>query len=442
MARLELGDQRALTRNWAGTSRLRHAEVVHPATNREVVHHIARATAHGASIRMVGAAHSFTPLSETDGTLMTLDNYRGLVNIDSVTGDATLRAGTRLREIGPLLARHGRALINMGDVDPQSIAGAISTGTHGMGHAMQGIAATVTGLRIALASGDVVWCDKDTNPLLFEAARLGLGTLGIILEVRVQTAPSYRLDMTEQNRSLTDTIHRYADTSSTVDHQEIFWFPGTERACVREMVRVEQSAPRRRRPRPLHFFESEVINNGGFEMMCRIGHAQPRFAPAINSVLSRFMPSAPVLDDSYRVFIASRRVRFKESEFAIPADAFADAFEKLRSVLASRRHGVTFPLEIRRSSADDVWLSTAYQRDTVYIAAHMYHRQAGTDYLRLVQDTLMEYRPRPHWGKLHWLDADYFAAEYPMFEQFNAVRRDVDPQGLFMNEHTRRVLGD
>lgn len=441
MARLELGDRRALTRNWSGTSRLQPADVAHPSTNREVVHHIARATAHGTSIRLVGAAHSFTPLSETSGTLMTLDNYRGLVSIDSETGDATVRGGTRLRELGPMLAVHGRALINMGDVDPQSIAGAISTGTHGMGHAMQGLAAMVTGLRMALASGDVVWCDADTNPLLFQAARLGLGTLGIILEVRIKTVPRYRLDMTEENRPVADTVTRYAHTSGLIDHQELFWFPGTDRVCVREMRRVDQSAKRRRRPRAIHLFETEVINNAGFELMCRIGTAQPRVVPAINSLVSRLMPSSAMVDDSYAVFAASRRVRFKESEFAIPTEAFADAFAKLQSVLASRRHDVTFPMEIRRSAADDVWLSTAYQRDTVYIAAHMYHRQQGTEYLRLIQDTLMEFNPRPHWGKLHWLDAEYFAAEYPMFEQFTAVRRDVDPTGLFMNEHTRRVFG-
>ncbi|MCT1558756.1 FAD-binding protein [Helcobacillus massiliensis] len=440
MTPLPLADKRTLTSNWSGSVDFSAADVEHPGTESAVIHHIARATAHGHSLRPIGAGHSFSPLCETDGTLLTLDNHRGLVKVDRATGDATFRAGTRLMEIGPALARHGRAMINMGDVDAQSIAGAISTGTHGMGHQMQGLAATVTGLRIALASGDVVWADKDTNPRLFEAARLSLGVIGIILEVRMATAPAFRLESRDENLPVDDAVAGFLQSSTEADHQEIFWFPGSTRATLHTMHRREAGARRSRPNRVSSFVSRELLANGVWEIMCRAGTRSPRVAPALADVASRFFPGAAVTDDSHTVFTAPRRVRFHEAEYAIAAEAFPEAFGKVRARIHREFRDVLFPLEIRRAAADDVWMSTCYDRDTIYIAAHTYHRRDGYAFQQAVQEELMEFDPRPHWGKMHWLDADYFARVYPRFDDFRTVRAEVDPKGIFLNDHTRTVL--
>lgn len=432
---------RTVRRNWSGSVRFTPDEVLAPTTEAQVLDALATARATGRGLRVVGGGHSFSALIATDGILLTLDAYTGLVRADTDTGLVTLRGGTRLWEIGALLAPHGLALAVMGDIDQQSIAGAIQTGTHGTGAGFTGFAGMVHALRIALPDGSVVDASPQSEPELFAAARLGLGSIGVICEVTLQCVPAYRLELTEATADLDQTLSSFLAESSTRDHHEFFWFPRTRRATVRSSRRLPADAPRQRPHRVSELLQKEVLGNGAWDLLCRSAALLPPLSRPAAELASRLFAGPRVVDDSPKVFTTPRRVRFHESEWAIPVEHFEPAFTALRARLEQEDVAVTFPLEIRRVAADDVWMSTAYERETVYIAAHRYHREDAGPYLLLIQRVLRPFAARPHWGKQHWLGAKQLHALYPRLDDFLAVRAAADPHGMLMTPYLRHLLG-
>lgn len=427
-------------RNWSGSARFTPHQVLTPRSEEQVVSALAAARRVGATVRVIGGGHSFSPLVATGDHLMSLDEYQGVVRADAETGLVTLRGGTRLWSIAAALEPYGLALEVMGDIDHQSIAGAIQTGTHGTGARFTGFAGMVRGLRIALADGSIIDCSTEREPDLFQAARLGLGTIGVILEVTLQCVPRYRLALIESTVPI-DQVHRsFVTDSAAADHHEFFWFPRTGRATVRVTERVGQQTERSRQHPLLEAVQREVLGNGVFSVMCHAAALLPPLSRPVAEIASYAFTGAPMVDDSAAVYAAPRRVRFHESEWAIPAERFEEAFAALRRRFVEENVAVTFPLEIRRVSADDVWLSSAYQRDSVYIAAHRHCRENAAPYLLMVQRTLEPFAARPHWGKMHWLGADELRRLYPRFDDFTAVRQAADPDGLFLTPYLRHLL--
>lgn len=428
-------------RTWSGSARWRPQRVLRPASQEQVVAAVRTARELGRPLRVLGGGHSFSALAATDGITLTLDEYQGLVSADPATGLVTLRGGTRLWAIAELLAPYGLALSVMGDIDRQSIAGAIQTGTHGTGAAFTGFSGMVRALRLVLADGSVVDTSPQQDPDLFEAARLGLGSVGIVLEVTLQCVPAYRLELVEDTVPLAQATSSFLEVSARVDHHELFWFPRTDRVTVRTMHRRSADTPRVRPARALELLQREVLGNGAWEVMCHGASLVPALSRPVAALASHSFAGPRVLDDSAAVYAAPRRVRFRESEWALPAARFEEAFAALRRRLEEEDVRVTFPLEIRRAAADDVWLSTAYRRDTVYLAAHRHHTEEAGPYLLLVQRTLAAFGARPHWGKLHWLGARELRELHPRFEDFRAVREAADPDGLWMTPYLRHLLG-
>lgn len=416
-------------------------QVLRPTTTDGVVAAVRTARARGCALRVLGGGHSFSALAATDGITLSLDGLQGLVRADPRTGLATVRGGTRLWALADLLAPHGLALSVMGDIDRQSLAGAIQTGTHGTGARFTGFAAMVRALRLVLADGSVVETSPSRDPHLFEAARLGLGTLGVVLEVTVQCVPRYRLELVERTVPWDAGGGGFLADSARADHHELFWFPRTDRVTARTMHRLPAAAPRERPARALELLQQEVLGNGVWEALCRGAALAPPLSRPVAELASHVFAGPRVVDDSAAVYVAPRRVRFHESEWALPAERAEEALAALRERFAAEGVRVTFPLEIRRAAADDVWLSTAHGRDTVYIAAHRYHREEPGPYLRLVQRTLARFGARPHWGKMHWLGARELSQRYPRFEEFRAVRAAADPDGVFMTPYLRQLLG-
>ena len=428
-------------RTWSRGTSWRPQQVLRPTSQEAVVAAIQAARARGCSLRVLGGGHSFSALAATDGITLSLDGLEGLLSADPETGLVTLRGGTRLWAIAELLAPYGLALSVMGDIDRQSIAGAIQTGTHGTGAAFTGFAGMVRGLRLVLADGSVVDTSPSHDPDLFEAARLGLGSIAVVLEVTVQCVPAYRLELVERTEALEPTAASFLADSSRADHHEFFWFPRADRATVRTMRRLPPHAPRHRPARAVEVLQQDVLGNGAWELLCRGAALVPPLSRPLAEIASHLFAGPRVIDDSAAVFVAPRRVRFHESEWALPADRFEEAFAALRARLEAEDVRVTFPLEILRAAADGVWLSTAHDRDTVYIAAHRHHAEEAGPYLLLVQRTLAAFGARPHWGKLHWLGARELTELYPRFEDFRAVRAAADPDGLLMSSYLRHLLG-
>ncbi|MGA4691744.1 MAG: D-arabinono-1,4-lactone oxidase [Rhodococcus sp. (in: high G+C Gram-positive bacteria)] len=434
----------ATWRNWARTERATPRRFETPGSVDDLARVVVRASERGEHVKAVGAGHSFTGAAVTDGTLISLDRMSGLVAVEpSATGArVTVRAGTRLHDLSDLLWTQGLAVPNLGDIDVQSVAGAISTGTHGTGATFRGLAAAVCGATIVLADGRIVDCSPEHEPDLFEAARLGLGALGVLATVTLDCVPAFRLRAEEAPSSLRTTLTALDELRSGVDHFEFYWFPHTDGVLVKRNTRLPGEAPVQPVGRVRTLLDDELLSNGAFALFQQVGTRIPATIPALNRVASRALSPRTFVDRSYRVFASIRRVRFREMEYALPAEHLPEVLREIDAWLQRKDVRVGFPVEVRFAQGDDVWLSTAHGRDTAYVAVHQYHRRDHAAYFDGVEPILRAAQGRPHWGKLHSLTADDLRELYPRFDDFLAVRDRVDPHRTFTNPYLRRVLGE
>jgi L-gulono-1,4-lactone dehydrogenase len=425
-------------RNWARTVQASPVRVVTPQSVDDVSAAVRQATDDGLTLRAAGAGHSFTALVATEGVLLRPEGLTGLLRVDAST--VTVAAGTMLHDLNLALHDRGLALANMGDISVQTVAGAIATGTHGTGRDSASLSAQVAGLEVVLGDGSVVTCSHSHDPELFEAARLGLGAVGIVTAVTFDVVPAFLLHAVEEPRRLDDVLESLDDMTATNDHAEFFWFPHTDRTLTRRNNRVAGDVEAAPLSRLRAWRDDELLSNSVFGLVCRAGRAAPRVVPAINQVSSRALGRREYVDASFRVFASPRRVRFTEQEYAVPRAALGPLLAELRELVG--RFQISFPVEVRVAPADDVLLSAAYGRDTAWVAVHMFERVPYADYFAAVEERALASGGRPHWGKLHTRDAAWCASELPGFAAFRAVRDRVDPDRVFTNDHLRHVLGD
>ncbi len=430
------GGRGAGWRNWAGNQRAAPVRTVRARDAAEVAGAVRAAADRGQRVRALGSGHSFSPVGAPVDVAVVVPGDPALLRVDG-TGLASVPAGMTLRVLNELLWERGWALPNLGDIDAQTVAGAISTGTHGTGARHGGIAAQVRALELVLADGSVRTCSPDADPELFSAARVGLGALGVLVTVVLQAVPAFRLHAREQALPLAAVLGDLDALADAHDHVEFYWFPHTDVAATKRNDRTDAPAHRR----PFAFVNDELVANGAHAAACRVGAALPRLVPTINRIAAGTMASAEYVDRSYRVFTSPRRVRFLEMEYAVPRAALPEAFAGLRSAAQRHARAVTFPVEVRLAAADDIPLSTASGRDTAYLAVHVHHAQQPGAYFAAVEDVMVALAGRPHWGKLHTLDAARLRERYPAFDAFAAVRDRVDPDRRFGTPHLERVLG-
>lgn len=428
-------------RNWARTAESRPEHVVRPRDVEELSDAVAAAGKDGRRIKAVGAGHSFTDIATTDGVLLRLDAMSGLTEVDVDNQRVTARPGTPLHELNVLLDLHGLALSNLGDIDRQTIAGAISTGTHGTGLRYGNLSSQVVGLELVLADGSVVSCSADERPDLFAAARVGLGALGIISSVTLACEPAFALSAKETPMRLDDVLAGLDELVDAHDHVEFYWFPYTDRALVKANDRVRPGSPLRPLGGVRRWFDDELMNNGVYEAANRLMTRVPRLAPTVNATAARAWGAREYVDRSYAVFTSPRRVVFREMEYAVPREALSGVLGEVRQWIDRSDERIAFPLELRCSAPDDAWLSPAYERESGYIAVHQYHRMRHEPYFRAVEEIVRSVDGRPHWGKLHWRTAEELRGLYPRFDDFLRVRAESDPGGSFGNAYLDRVLG-
>ncbi|MEN2740101.1 D-arabinono-1,4-lactone oxidase [Microbacterium sp. X-17] len=426
--------------NWGRSARVRPRRVEFPASTGAVQRAVRAARARGMRVKAVGAGHSFSAIAVAPDVLLDLTDLTGLVGVDHARALVTLRAGTRLRDVPRLLAPYGLAMENLGDIDRQSISGAISTGTHGTGARFGGLATQVAGAVLVTADGELLEVGED-DPLL-PAVALGLGALGILVEVTLRCVPAFVLQAVERAEPLDAVVADLPARVAAADHFEFYWFPGTATALTKTDTRLPEHSPRRPRSRLGRFLGDEVLANGVYEVACLVGTAIPPFVPVISSLGNRFMSNGTYSDASHRVFTQNRGVRFREMEYALPAEEVAAAFTRLRVLVAERRLRISFPVEVRFAAADDRWLSTAHRRASGYIAVHRYWREDPREYFDAAEEILREHGGRPHWGKMHTADAAVLRERYPRFDDFTALRDRLDPDRVFANPYLDRVLGE
>ncbi|WP_121831322.1 D-arabinono-1,4-lactone oxidase [Streptomyces sp. S1] len=424
--------------NWAGDESCTPRQVLQPGSVDEVAAVTARAAAEGRTVRVVGAGHSFNDQVCTDGLLLNLDRISGLRHVDAGAGLVTVGAGTRLADLNLQLARHGLALPNLGDIDRQSLAGALSTGTHGTGRKLGNLATQIEALDLVLADGTVLTCTEE-DPEVLRAARVSLGALGVITGYTLRVVPAFALRAETGTMPLDRTLDRLDELVDGNDHFEFFLFPHAETALVKRNNRTDEPV---RPPRETARRITEFAENGVFEAACRAGRRFPSRIPALNRAVTRLMTPSRYVDQSHRVFASRRSVRFTEMEWAVPRAACAEVVREIRRAIDRDRLAVGFPIEVRFVAPDELsHLSPAYGRETAYLAVHMYRGMPWEPYFRAVQDIALGFGGRPHWGKRHLMEAEGLAARYPAWDRFQTVRARLDPRGTFTNAHLRRVLG-
>jgi L-gulono-1,4-lactone dehydrogenase len=410
-----------------------------PESAREVAKIVADAHRAGRHVKVIGAGHSFTATAATDGVQLTLDRLDHVVEVDHTNNRVTVGAGIRLHRLNDALADAGLAMPNLGDIDQQSLAGAIATATHGTGITLGNLATTVIGLEIVTGTGEIVRCDTDVEPELLRVARVGVGALGVVTEVTLQCVPAFNLHARETVEVLDDVLDSFADQAAAVDHFELYWMPGTRRCQVKRNSRTaEPPAPQ---PRWAYVRDKWLGENIGFGLVCRVGRRFPALTPRISRLVSSAISERDLVDRSDRVFCSPRRVHFVEMEYGIPVEHVPEAVRRVRALTQTLPTPVLFPIEVRVSAADDIALSTGFGRISGWIAVHQYRGMPYEEYFAGVERILDDYAGRPHWGKLHGQRATTLAPRYPQWDTFAAVRDRLDPDRTFANPYLDRVLG-
>ncbi len=408
-----------------------------PTTEDELGDVVRRAASVGRTVKAVGAGHSYSAIACTDGHLVDLSGYDRVLDLDA-EGRVTVQAGIPLWKLNEELAARGRALEVLGDINYQSIAGAVSTGTHGPGVRFGSIATRVVGLRLVTADAQVLECSPTQHPEVFDAARVGLGALGLLSTVTIQTVPAFHLHAVEAPMRMDRILGDLDELVDGTDHFGFFWFPGSKVALAKRSRRTQE--PIRPRPKLGRWVDDVLVDNYVYGAACRVAARVPRTARTIVAAAAE-KPTREWIDRSDKVFATPRLVRVVEMEYSIPRDQFPEAFARLGRLIDSIGTPITVPVECRWTAGDDIPLSHAHGRDSAYLAVHMFRGEPYDQYFQGVEKIMGDHEGRPHWGKLHFQSAETLAPRYPRWGEFTALRDRLDPEGRFRNPYLDRVLG-
>ena len=379
-----------LWQNWAGHQQHNPSLLAQPAGTEDIQQLLASATIDGQQVRCVGSAHSFVPYW-CDDVIVSLDALSGLVRIDVDKQQATVGAGSKIHELGPMLWSHGLSLGQQGDIDRQSIAGAIGTGTHGTGRDLKNLSAAVVSAKLVTASGESLSVNEQSNPELLRALRVSQGMLGILTEITLQLEAAFNLHERIWMATLAECRAELATLIAENRHFEFFWTPNTDRFEMKTLNKTQRDVQK--------ISEQEYI------------------APA------------------YQAFPSQREARFNEMEYSVPEDQGWSCFCELREALLERFPKLPWPIEYRTLAADDAMLSTASGRDCVTLSVHQGAERDYHELFDLTEAIFKNHAGRPHWGKLHSLTASELEILYPEYATFCAIRESIDPQARFCNDY-------
>jgi len=432
--------------NWSSALTCTPSRVIMAEDEMAIADAITHASHDGATpIRVPGTGHSFTPIVITDGSLINIDRHEGIIDADAATGRVRVKAGTKIADLGAPLLEAGLALANQGDINKQSIAGAVSTGTHGTGVTLGSVSSQVVGLKLVTAGGDVIEANADENRDVFDAGRVSIGALGVLSELTLQCVPAYTLsEMT--GRMKAEAMFEQLDTLVRDNrHFEFFWFPFADDVLIKTLNITDEPA---RPVRPAGSdFEDRVMT-----FCCELSRVFPFLRGPLQRFLTRnsgaemlgareFTGKAKIRH-AYQAFPSERNVRFNKMEYAVPIEHGPDCVREIADHMRKNGGNFLFPLEYRTIKGDDMWLSPFYGRDSVTISLHQYARQPYRRLFDGAEAIFRAYGGRPHWGKLHTLTARELAPLYPRWDDFQTVRKRLDPEGIFLTPYLARLFGE
>ncbi len=428
---------------------------MHPADAGEVAAVVLEARERGRRVKAAGTGHSFTGIATPEQVHLRPARMQGVLAVDRERLLVTAAAGTRLADLNLALERLGLSLHNMGDIAEQTLAGAISTGTHGAGGLVAGLAGQLAGLELVTGTGEILRVGLDARSEagarggtgdpdddLLDLVRVGLGALGVITTVTFSVEPLFLLRAEERPMGWADGLAAFDDLAAAHDHLDVYWFPHTDRLLTKGNSRMGTD-PAVADPLPAWRarLDDEFLANTVFGAQTALLNRAPFAIPAANRLASRLLSAREYTDVAHRVFTAQRRVVFREMEYALPREVGLDALREARRALDASGLRVSFPVEVRVAPGEAAALATAHGRDSLYLAFHTHRDADHRAYFALVEPILRAHGGRPHWGKLHSLEADDLAPLYPRFEEFTRLRDRLDPDRVFANRYLERVLG-
>lgn len=400
----------------------------------EVVDHC---RAEGKTIRLVGSGHSFTPLVATTDLLLSIDHLSGIESIDHENRLVTVWAGTRLKDLAEALFQYGYALENLGDINVQTLAGAISTGTHGTGIDFGSVATQVHDLTILTGTGELLHISPTENAHLLEAVKVSLGMLGIIVKVTLKVLPAYQLIAHSYRENFIVCLNNLDQLTRENRNFEFFWFPYTNTVQIKTLNENQQVTTEKGKQ---HMLKKLVIENGLFYGMSEVSRIFPKTAKLISNLSAIGVPVGLEVDKSHELYATPRLVKFNEMEYSVPKDQMANVLYDIDALIRKYNFAVHFPIECRYVKRDDIWLSPSYERDAAYIAVHMYKGMEFQAYFEAVEKIFLAYGGRPHWGKMHTLGYEELRNLYPKLDDFLEIRAELDEDGMFLNEYVRDML--
>ena len=424
--------------NWSKNVQCNPLAILYPRNEAEVIEIIRQAKAEGRRIRVVGNGHSFSAVNATNQLMLSLEQMQGLISIDEQKEEASCYAGTSINRLNKELFDKGWNIINLGDIDVQSIAGATATGTHGTGRRFGNVSSQITAFTLVTADEEILHCSATENSDLFEAGRVSLGVLGIITQITLKITPAYKLEYVAKKGKLAETLEKLEEYNADNRNFEFYWFPYTKTVQLKFSNETQDKI----KDNPtMRYINQHVMENGLLSAFCFIGKKIPISYSILSKLIGWGATSERKINHSHLVYATPRYVRFKEMEYNIPLENFKEAMMRVVEKIHAAHYRVYFPLECRFVKGDDLWLSPAYHRDSAYIAFHVDHRTPHNPYFKDMEAIMMEYDGRPHWGKMHTRQAENLSTTYPMWGTFQQMRMQLDPEGLFMTDYTEGLMG-
>ena len=433
-----LGQKQTRFKNWSESVCCEPSKWYTPHNLQELIHIVQQANQNRWTLRVVGAGHSFTPLVATGDILVSLEHFQGIDSIDRDNDYVTVWGGSNLKVLGEQLWEQGYAMENLGDINKQSIAGAISTGTHGTGIEFGNLSSQVVGITLVQANGNLLELNETDHPGLFQAAQVSLGMLGIIVKVTLRVLPKYNLVAKSYRVSLETCLEELDQLRESHRNFEFYWFPYTDVVQVKAFDLDDGQTQTTGMQQTM--FKKLVIENGLFWVMSEVSRIVPQTAKSVSAISALGVPVGSEMKASHEMYATPRLVKFQEMEYAVPIEKLPNILRMIDDVIRREKYAVHFPLECRFVKSDNIWLSPSYERDSAYIAVHMYKGMKFSPYFRALEEIFKQNEGRPHWGKMHTLNQEELLKRYPKMKDFMIYRKQLDEHGIFMNEYMKSLF--
>src|SRR5690625_4963840 len=389
-------------------------------------------------MRIIVSGHSFTPLVVTNGILVSLQHLSGIEKVDYEKKRVTIWGGTTLTDLGKSLHKHGLTMEKLGDINLQTIAGAVSTGTHGSGIDFGNLSTQITELTLITPQGKKLVISAKENSHLFEAARLSLGLLGVITKVEIKVIKAHKLISISKRSTMNQVLPKLTSLKKSNQNLEFYCYPQTQTIQIKTLnPQREINQQRLKGPSKFNDF---FMENGALGLVSEMSRIQPKLSKFASKMIARGVHTGTTVGQSYQMYATPRLVKFNEMEYSIPAEHMASALEDINDVIQRNDFNIHFPIECRYVKADNLWLSPSYKRDTAYIAVHMYKGMVFQPVFQAIEEVFKKYEGRPHWGKLHTLKKDALQKVYPKFNHFLELRKQFDSKNILLNHYLENLF--